>query len=37
LEKKWPDIVAKCSFISCYILKVSQARPRPPFTSEAIT
>ena len=33
--KKWPDMVLKCSFISCYILKVSQAPPRPPFTSEA--
>ena len=29
-------MVLKCSFISCYILKVSQACPRPPSTSEAI-
>ena len=27
-----PDF--KCSFVSCYNLKVSQACPRPPFTSE---
>ena len=27
---------SKMSFIGWYIFKVSQARPRPPFTSEAI-
>ena len=36
LAKKWPDMVVKCSSISCYILKVSQEHPRHQFTSEAI-
>ena len=35
-QKKWLDTVVKCSSTSCYILKVSQACPRPQFTSEAI-
>ena len=34
--KKWPDMVVKRPFISCYFLRVSQACARPPFTSEAI-
>ena len=36
LAKKWPDMVVKWPFISCYFLRVSQACARPPSTSEAI-
>ena len=37
LAKKWPDMVVKWPFISCYFLRVNQAGVMPPSTSEAIT
>ena len=35
--QKMAKMVIKWAFVSCYILRVSQAGARPPFTSEAIT
>jgi len=37
IDKKWPDMAAKWPFISCYVLRVSQAGAMPPSTSEGIT
>ena len=37
LAKKWPDLVVKWPFISCYFLGVHRTCSRPHVASEAIT